>query len=62
VTMTALSNGAMDALFRAVVDATEEAVIDAMLCAETMTGRDGNTAHALAPDELAAIMKRYGRM
>jgi D-aminopeptidase len=62
VTMTALSNGAMDALFRAVVDATEEAVIDAMLCAETMTGRDGNTAHALAPDELAAVMKRYGRM
>ncbi len=62
VTMRAVSNGEMDGLFRAVTEATEEAVIDAMLCADTMTGRDGNTAHALPADEVVALMKRFGRM
>lgn len=62
VTMRALSNSAMDILFRAVADATEEAIIDAMLCAETMVGRDGNTAIALPADEMLALMKHYGRM
>ena len=41
----------MDALFEAVIDATEEAILNALLAAETMTGRDGNTVHAL-PHEL----------
>ena len=62
VTMQALNNGAMDALFLATAEATEEAVIDAMLAAETMTGRDGNTAMALPRDELLAAMRQYGRM
>ena len=47
---------------RAVAEATEEAVIDSMLCAETMTGRDGNTAVALPAHELLALMRQYGRM
>jgi D-aminopeptidase len=62
VTMEALPNGDLDRLFMATVEATEEAVIDSMLMAETMTGRDGNTAIALPPDELVAVMQRYGRM
>ena len=60
--MEALSNADLDLLFMAAVEATEEAVIDSMLCAETMVGRDGNTAMALPVKELIALMQRYGRM
>ena len=60
--MSALGNGDIDQLFMATVEATEEAVIDAMLMAETMTGRDGNTAVALPAQELLGLMKQYGRM
>jgi L-aminopeptidase/D-esterase-like protein len=60
--MEALSNADLDLLFMAAVEATEEAVIDSMLCAETMVGRDGNTAVALPVEELIALMQRYGRM
>jgi D-aminopeptidase len=44
------------------VEATEEAVIDSMLMAETMTGRDGNTAVALPADDLMQLMRDYGRL
>jgi L-aminopeptidase/D-esterase-like protein len=60
--MAALGNGDIDQLFLATVEATEEAVIDAMLMAEKMTGRDGNTAVALPAQELLALMKQYGRL
>ena len=46
-------------LFWAVIEATEEAILNAMLAAETMVGRDGNTAHALPPDRLREVMARY---
>jgi D-aminopeptidase len=42
-----LPNDRIDGLFAAVVDATEEAILNALLAAETMTGRRGVTAHAL---------------
>ena len=48
-------------LLEAVVEATEEAVANALLAAETMTGRDGITAHALDHDRLVAIMRAHGR-
>ena len=60
--MEALGNGSLDQLFMATVEATEEAVIDSMLMADTMVGRDGNTAISLPVDELVMLMKRYGRM
>ena len=60
--MAALGNGDIDQLFMATVEATEEAVIDAMLMAETMTGRDGNTAVALPPGELRELMRKYQRI
>ena len=60
--MEALSNSDLDRLFLATVEATEEAVIDAMLCAETMVGRDGNTAIALPQDQLLTLMRQYGRL
>ncbi len=48
-------------LFQAAVEATEAAVVNALLAAETMTGRDGITAYALDPEFLLPIMARYGR-
>ena len=45
-------NERIDELFEAVVDATEEAILNALLAAETMTGRAGHTAHALDPQLL----------
>jgi len=60
--MAALGNGDIDKLFMATVEATEEAVIDAMLMAETMVGRDGNTAVALPAGELMELMRKYQRI
>ena len=51
----------IDALFDATIEATEEAIINALVAAETMTGRDGITAYALPHDRLLEIMARYGR-
>src|SRR5262249_28929952 len=42
-----LSDGEITPLYAAVIDATEEAILNAMLSAETMTGREGHTVHAL---------------
>ncbi|MFY9581150.1 MAG: P1 family peptidase, partial [Gaiellaceae bacterium] len=47
-----LPNERIDPLFEAVVDATEEAILNALLAAETMTGRAGHTAYALEPEIL----------
>jgi D-aminopeptidase len=48
-------------LFQAAVEATEAAVVNALLAAETMTGRDGITAHALGHDRLLDVMAEFGR-
>ena len=47
-------------LFDAVVEATEEAILNALCAAETMTGREGVTAHALPLDRLSDVMSRRG--
>lgn len=60
--LTALHDGQIDALFYAVIEATEEAVVNALVAAETMTGRDGITAHAIPHDLLMAAMERHGRL
>ncbi len=61
VSVTMLSNTYITSLFDAVVEATEEAIVNALLAAETMTGRDGITAYGLEPDRLTSVMSRYGR-
>jgi D-aminopeptidase len=61
VPVTMLANERIDPLFYAVIEATEEAIVNAMLAAETMTGRAG-TVHALDPDTLAEVMRRHGRL
>ena len=45
-------------LYDAVIESTEEAILNAMLAARTMTGRDGNTVHALDPDLLKAALRQ----
>jgi D-aminopeptidase len=52
----------IDALFDATIEATEEAIINAIVAAETMTGRDGITAHAIPHDRLVAAMTSAGRL
>ena len=52
---------AITPLFQATVEATEAAIVNALLAAQTMTGRDGITAHALDHDRLLDVMARYGR-
>ena len=45
--------------FQATVEVTEESVCDALFTAETITGRDGNTLHALPPEKVAEIIQKY---
>ena len=52
----------LNPFFRATVEATAEAVLNAMVAAETMVGRGGNTAHALPHDRLREIMRAHGRL
>jgi D-aminopeptidase len=59
--VTMYSNTYITALFDAVVESTEEAIVNALLAAETMTGRDGVTAHALGPDRLLDAIGAYRR-
>jgi D-aminopeptidase len=47
----------MTPIFQATIEATEEAVINALVAAETMTGRDGRTVHALPHDRLVNAMR-----
>jgi D-aminopeptidase len=54
-----LAPAAMTSLFRAAAEATEEAILNALCMAETMTGKDGRTVHALPLDRLQQVMRRY---
>src|SRR5690606_14340522 len=56
-----LPNADMDGLFEATVEATEEAILNSMVAAETMTGRDSLTVHALPHDRLQEALRRYNR-
>jgi D-aminopeptidase len=53
-----LPNERIDPLFEAVVDATEEAILNALLAAETMTGRKGHTVESLEPSLLREALTR----
>ncbi len=50
---------AINPLFVAVVESVEEAVYNALTAAEAMTGRDGNTLHALPVDTLSRILAQH---
>jgi D-aminopeptidase len=61
IEVRALNDFAISALFDATIESTEEAILNALVGAETMTGRDGITAYALPHDRLLETMARYGR-
>ena len=56
VSVSMLVDAHITEFFDAVADSTEEAVLNALLAAETTTGRDGITAHALTPELLSEAL------
>jgi D-aminopeptidase len=58
VSLRMLSDSEITPFYEAVIESTEEAILNAMLAAETMTGRDGNTVHALDPELLQEVLRR----
>jgi len=46
----------MNWLFRAVIESVEEAVLNSLFQAETMTGRDGHTAHGLPVEQVVSFV------
>src|SRR5687768_7768688 len=61
-TLKMLPNDRINPIFLATVQATEEAIINAMVAAETMTGVNGNTVHAIPHDRLKQVLKKYNRL
>jgi L-aminopeptidase/D-esterase-like protein len=62
VSVTMIPNGRMDPLFDATVQATEEAIVNALVAAETMTGRDGHRVIALPHDAVRDVLKKFNRL
>ena len=56
IPLITIPNEAMTPLLYAAAEATEEAILNALLAAGTVTGRDGITAHGLAPDLLLGAL------
>jgi D-aminopeptidase len=57
-----LPNERINFLFWSAVQATEEAIVNAMVAAETMKGRNGNTVNALPHDRLQNALRKYNRL
>jgi len=57
-----VADPALDLIFEATVEATEEAIVNALVAAETMTGRDGITAHRLPHARLVDVMRANRRL
>jgi len=60
-TVQTVSNERISPIFNATVEATEEAIVNAMVAAQTMTGRDGHTVNALPHEQLQQVLKKYNR-
>ena len=56
VTVELLADDEIGELFTATVDATEEAVTNALFVADTVVGRDGNTAPGLPVDRILEVL------
>jgi D-aminopeptidase len=61
-TLKMLPNDAMDPLFTGVIQSVEESVLNALVAADTMTGINGNTVHALPHDRLREVLRKYNRL
>ena len=62
VDLFVLKNRWISHLHQAVIEATEEAILNSLTMAHSMTGRDGNTYHALPLDRLVKIMRAHERI
>jgi D-aminopeptidase len=60
--LRAVCNDFIDPLFLAAAYAAEEAILNALLAAETMTGRDGLRALALPHARLKEVLREHGRL
>src|SRR3954451_6644078 len=58
IALRMLSDGEITPFYAAVIDATEEAIVNALLAAETMTGRGGHTVYALDGELLKELLRR----
>ncbi|HEV2127941.1 MAG TPA: P1 family peptidase [Thermomicrobiales bacterium] len=58
-TMSYINDSRINPFFSAAIEATEEAVLNALVAAETMTGRDGHTVEAIPHNALMDVMRRY---
>jgi D-aminopeptidase len=59
VAASSSSEKIIDQFFTASVESIEEAILNSLMAAETMTGRDGNTLHAIPHDKLAELLAHY---
>jgi D-aminopeptidase len=59
VPITMFVDSHINHLYHATVEATEAAIVNALLAAETTTGRRGVTAHGLEPELLLEAMRRF---
>lgn len=59
LTLQMLPHEHLNPFFDAVAESIEEAILNSLTAAETMTGFQGYTAHALPLDQLQAVIQRY---
>jgi len=57
--VTMLVDSHISPLYDAAIEATEASIVNALLAAETTTGRRGATAHGLEPERLLEAMERF---
>jgi len=58
VSLSMIHQNQMDPFIEAAAEAVEESILNALTSAETMTGYQGRTVHALPLEEMAAIVTR----
>ena len=57
--LSSLTDKTLNPLYWATIEAAEAAIVSALINAQTMTGRDGNTVTALAGERLAQVLYRF---
>ena len=60
VALQMIPNHHLNPMFAAAAEAVEEAILNAVVAAQTMTGWQGRTAHALPHEELRRVMAEWG--
>ncbi len=62
IALTMLPNESESPFFSATIEAVEESIVNALVAAETMTGKNGRRVEALPHDRLREILRRYNRL